>query len=290
MAVQTSTIVQIENASREMIAKARYTEEHSAPMINLVERFRLERGSDTLIVPKVAQMTMEPAIEGQDIVNEQDIGMTTVSVQPSEVGGVVVVTDRLLFQNTNEIFGMVGTQLGDAMARRKDEDGVAIFSGLNGGTDLSATTRELTAVNASRLANHAMNNKFGSKLRAVFHPGSIFRLSQDLNTLGNATPVAIPHGFTEDRLRDFWTGIKISRIPFFETGNIARTAANDGQGAIFNKDAIGLLTSVGFNRERDRKPRKRAWEVVVTADYAFFEIDDSKGAPVLMAAADTATT
>ena len=50
---QTSTTGSLENASREMITSARYTEEHNAPCMELVEKFSLQKGSDTLIVPKV---------------------------------------------------------------------------------------------------------------------------------------------------------------------------------------------------------------------------------------------
>ena len=51
---QTSTTGSLENASREMIVSARFTEEHNAPCMELVEKFTLQSGNDTLIVPKVA--------------------------------------------------------------------------------------------------------------------------------------------------------------------------------------------------------------------------------------------
>ena len=66
---QTSATGNLENASREMISTARYTEEHSAPILNLVEKFTLQKGSDTLVIPKVAQMTISDLTEGQDIVD-----------------------------------------------------------------------------------------------------------------------------------------------------------------------------------------------------------------------------
>ena len=100
---QTSATGNLENASREMISTARYTEEHSAPILNLVEKFTLQKGSDTLIVPKVGQMTVGALTEGQDLIDEEEIGMSTVSVQASEVGAKIIITDKLLRENSQQI-------------------------------------------------------------------------------------------------------------------------------------------------------------------------------------------
>jgi len=292
MAVQTSTTGQLENASKEMIATARYTVEHNAPMLQLVERFKLEKGADTLVVPKVGQISMDPLNEGQDIVNEKDIGMTTVSITPSEVGAKVIITDKLIRQNTQNIWGIVGRQLGDGMVRRKDEDLVGLFTGLNGGTDLAATTRVLSASNATAIIGVAKADRYGSDLRCVFHPNSILRLSRDLSVVGLAqtNQYPIPNGFSASRLQKFWTGIRLGGVPFFETGNITIDANSDGQGAIFDRGALGILESVSMSRERQRDASLRAWEIVIVADYGAFEIDDRKGAPVLVAAGNPATT
>ena len=100
---QTSTTGSLENASREMITTARYTEEHNAPCMELIEKFQLQKGSDTLIVPKVGQMTVGALVEGQDLVDEEEIGMSTVSVQASEVGAKIIITDKLLRENSQQI-------------------------------------------------------------------------------------------------------------------------------------------------------------------------------------------
>ena len=178
------------------------------------------------------------------------------------------------------------------MARRKDEDLVGLFSALNSGTDLSATTRVLSASNATAIIGVAKADKYGTDLRAVFHPNSILRLSRDLSVVGLAqtNQYPIPNGFSASRLQKFWTGVRLGGVPFFETGNITIDANSDGQGAIFNRSALGMLESVSMSRERERDASLRAWEIVMVADYAAFEIDDTKGAPVLVAAGNPATT
>ena len=67
---QTATTGNLESAQRIIIASARYTEEHNAPAMNLIEQFTLHKGSKQVTVPKVAQMSMSDLVDGQDIIDE----------------------------------------------------------------------------------------------------------------------------------------------------------------------------------------------------------------------------
>ena len=286
---QTSTTGSLENASREMITTARYTEEHNAPCMELVEKFTLQKGSDTLIVPKVGQMPVGALVEGQDLVDEEEIGMSTVSVQASEVGAKIIITDKLLRENTQQVWQIVGRQLGEAMARKKDGDILSLFSALNGGTALGAAAADFSLVNAASCIGVAKAEKYGSDLRIVHHPNAILKLNKDLTGSASGTIRPIPTGFSEDRLGPFWTGLRLSGVPFFEDGNIDTDANGDGYGAIFDKGAIGVLTSVAMNREKQRDASLRATEMVITSDYSAFEIDDSRGASLFYDIANPAT-
>ena len=286
---QTSTTGSLENASREMITTARYTEEHNAPCMELVEKFTLQKGSDTLIVPKVGQMSVSALLEGQDLVDEEEIGMSTVSVQASEVGAKIIITDKLLRENTQQIWQIVGRQLGEAMARKKDEDVLSLFSALNGGTALGAAAADFSLVNAASCIGVAKAEKYGSDLRIVHHPNAILKLNKDLTGSASGTLRPIPSGFSEDRLGPFWTGLRLSGVPFFEDGNIDTDANGDGYGAIFDKGALGVLTSVAMNREKQRDASLRATEMVITSDYSAFEIDDTRGASLFYDIANPAT-
>ena len=65
---------------------------------------------------------------------------------------------------------------------------------------------------------------------------------------------------------------------FGTTGNITIDSSDDAVGVIADKSALAVLKSVDMNRETDRDISLRATEVVITADYGVFELDDSKGA------------
>ena len=125
---QTATTGNLENASKIIIAAARYTEEHNAPAMALIESFSLPKGAKQVTVPKVAQMTVSDLTDGQDIVDEEEIGMTTVDLTAAEVGAKVILTDKLVREQQNNVFTMIGKQLGDAMARKKDTDVHSLYS------------------------------------------------------------------------------------------------------------------------------------------------------------------
>lgn len=290
MAVQGSTTGQLENASMEMIKEAIFTMEHEAPNRALARKFTLKPGHDTMVIPKVGQMTFMAINETQANTNEMDIGMTTSSVSTSIVGGKVIITDTLLQDNALDIWTIVGKQVGDAGARRMDRDIIALYSALNGGTTLGAASAVFNVTNVMNVIAHAKTNKFGSGMHVIMHPNPIMRLSKDLTTLGTGRP--IPRGYSEDRLRDFWTGIILGGVPFFETGNIDIDTNNDTIGVIKSKDTLGVLEAASVRRRkaRDENIGEGAWILYVTHRYTAFERNDTTGAPLTYASATQATS
>ena len=138
---QTATTGNLENAQKIIIATSRYTEEHNAPAMNLIEQFSLPNGNKTVTVPKVGQMSMSDLADGIDIVDEEDIGMTTVDLTASEVGAKIIITDKLSRQSVENVFSIIGRELVDGMARKKDEDVVALYTGID--TDIGAAGRSM---------------------------------------------------------------------------------------------------------------------------------------------------
>ena len=55
---QTATTGNLESAQKIILAVAKYTEEHNAPALNLIEQFPLPKGAKQVTVPKVGQMSM----------------------------------------------------------------------------------------------------------------------------------------------------------------------------------------------------------------------------------------
>ena len=278
---QTATTGNLENAQKIIISAARYTEEHNAPAMALTEKFSLPKGSKQVTVHKVGQMTMSDLQDGVDIIDEEDIGMTTVDLTAAEVGAKVVLTDKLVRQSAPNVFSIIGKQLGDGMARKKDNDVLALYTNLNGGTKLGAATKFMKASNLQGIIAYAKANKFGSQLYILHHPNAVAYLSKESAVAASSGSSPIPEGWSQDLLANFWSGLRpMNNVAIFEDGNITEDSSGDGIGVIADKSAMATLSSVDTRTERQRDASLRATEVVMTADYGVFELDDTRGAGV----------
>ena len=278
---QTATTGNLENAQKIIISAARYTEEHNAPAMALTEKFSLPKGSKQVTVPKVGQMTMSDLQDGVDIIDEEDIGMTTVDLTAAEVGAKVILTDKLVRQSAPNVFSIIGRQMGDGMARKKDNDVLALYTNLNGGTKLGAATKFMKASNLQGIIAYAKANKFGSQLYILHHPNAVAYLSKESAVAASSGSSPIPEGWSQDLLANFWSGLRpMNNVAIFEDGNITEDSSGDGIGVIADKSAMATLSSVETRTERQRDASLRATEVVMTADYGVFELDDTRGAGV----------
>ena len=283
----TATTGNLENAQRIIIATSRYTEEHNAPAAALCEQFTLPQGSKQVTVPKVGQMDMSDLVDGQDIVDEEDIGMTTVDLTAAEVGAKIIITDKLARQSAENVFSMIGRQLGDGMARKKDKDVLALYSGF--GTDIGSAGRAMSLANVSATVAYAKGNKFGSNVYIVQHPFAVWDIANTAVTASSTYPV--PAGWSADLLGNFFSGLRpINGVPIFEDGNITIDSADDAIGVCADRSALAILKSVDTKTERQRDASLRATEVVITADYGVFELDDSKGVALTLDAATPSTS
>ena len=284
---QTATTGNLENAQRIILAAARYTEEHNAPAMALIEQFDLPKGAKQVTVPKVGQMTMSDLQDGIDIVDEEEIGMTTVDLTAAEVGAKVILTDKLVRQAADNVMSIVGRQLGDGMARKKDNDVTALYSGF--GTDIGAAGRSMSLANVSASVAYAKGNKFGSQVYINQHPFAVWDIANTAVTASTTYPV--PAGWTADLLGNFFSGLRpINGVPIFEDGNITIDSDDDAIGVIADKSALAVLKSVDTRTERQRDASLRATELVMTSDYGVFELDDSKGAALTLDAGTPTTS
>ena len=284
---QAATTGNLENAQRIIIASARYTEEHNAPAMHLIEQFTLPKGSKQVTVPKVGQMRMSDLVDGQDMIDEEDIGMTTVDLTASEVGAKIIITDKLARQSAENVFSIIGRQLGDGMARKKDTDVTALYSGFS--TDIGSAGRSMSLANVSATVAYAKGNRFGSQVYIVQHPFAVWDIANTAVTASTTYPV--PNGWSQDLLGNFFSGLRpINGVPIFEDGNITIDSSDDAVGVCADKSALAVLKSVDTRTERQRDASLRATEDVITADYGVFELDDSKGVALTLDAGTPATS
>lgn len=277
MAIQTAGTTELDEAQRIIIARARFTQEHNAVMLSLVERFTLGQGEKQLTIPKVGQMTAADLTDGTDMTASGDIGMTAQQIDCEEVGLKVICTDKLVRQLNEDVWAMVGRQVGDAMARKKDGDLLALLSSLSLGDAAGDETISLARYAASATLLLAVPAPL--PIYAVLHPYQAHLLKIAVAVSGT---YPIPEtGITVDVIKQWRVG-QWAGVPCFEDGNIDITSdSGTGHGGMFSKSALGYLQSLADTTERERDASLRATELVIVSDYEAFAIDNGYGVDML---------
>lgn len=282
MAVQTATTGNLENAQNIILSKARFTAENNAPVINLFEKFTLAKGAKLITVPKVGQAAFSNLTDGVDLVATADIGMTTKDLTTSEVGCKFILTDKLVRQENDDVFAIVGKQLGDGLARKKDTDAIALFSALNGGTTLGADNIDMELINLAACIAFARAHNFPDPVHIVHHPNAVYMCMTSMAIMPETAgdPLAGSDPERAALLKNFYK-MRFDNVGVYQDGNISAISGTDSAyGAIFSENAMAYVESVGFQRKTQEDISLRATEIVVIADYGMFELDDSYGAPM----------
>ena len=300
MASQNATTGNLANVQNTIINAARTVQEFNTPSWQLIDKVTLPKGASTVRVPKVGQFTISELIDGQDMVNEQAVGLTSIDLSTSEKGAKIIVTDKLIRQNgTTDIFAIVGRQFGEAGARKQDRDVQALYSGLNGGTAYGASAATLSLANfagaiaASRGGGRTSSGELqGEPFNpdyAVAHPHSAYNVTKSATAIGSGTSMAVNDRREEGLLNKFFK-ISFNGVDLFESGNIDIDSSGDMIGVIAQRDAIIGITSVGWTTERERDASARGTEINFTSDYGVFEQDDKHGATLLYDASVPSTS
>ena len=291
MGIQAATTGQLEYAQNLIIAQWKFTAEHNAPCLNLIDRFTLPKGNKTYRFPKVGQATFLGLVDGVDMVDSQDINLSYVDTSPSEVGAKFILTDKMVRQSSDDAFLVIGRQLGDGMARKRDTDIITLFASLDNAWGADGAILGLTQ--ATGLVTLATTYKFISPVSCVHHPNALGQLSKGYmigTTAGWAPAVGVINGEAARRLANWFT-IAINGVNFYHDGNIAKIAAVDsGYGAIFSKGAMACVESQAPTTARERDESLRGTEVIMVADYIMVEVDGGQGASARYEIGNSRTT
>ncbi len=287
MPIQTATTGNLEVASKIAFAQCRQTMEANQPCVELISHATLKKGEKQLTWPKVGQMTAQSLTDGIPYTASESIGMTSTDLTTGEVGLLVILTDKLLYQENEDVFGIIGVQMGNAMARKKNRDAIALYAGLNGGTSLGGAGKTMSMANLAGAMAQMDNTNAPRPYSVVQHPYAVFALTKSISITPMAT-YPIPDGFAADKLKDFYK-MNINGVPIFQTADIDRDTLEDAVGAIFSKSAMCIVESKAPTTEKARDILLRGYKVTLTSDYGCWEIDDGYGFPLTFDAAAPST-
>ncbi len=280
MAITTSA--SIGDVVDTVIAEARRTQLHRTVMEPVVRTYRVARGEgDQLEIPKFGTVTASALTEGVDMANPQTLTTTKLVISPAEVGAQIVVTDRALRTATEDMARAAGRVLGDAIAKKLDQDLLGLLDGFGtslGGAGVNVTMGHLRAA-VSRL--HGAGEPAPGPFQAVLHPYQAHDLAADISPTGT---YPVPSGISQTVLENHWVA-RAFGVDVFQAGNLSVDASDDAKGGVFSKEAIVLVIFKNWAVERERDASLRAWELNVVADYGFGEYEDSWGVEVYFDAA-----
>ncbi len=285
MAVTTAS--DLSNGQIAMVGTARYTMEHDTLCTKLFSKFTLGPGEKSHFIPKFGTVTASDLTDGQDMTNSQQLTLTGTTHVTDEAGCKVIITKKLRNQLKEDGYRAAGKVIGNAMAKKIDQDGLALFSGIDSGVGVTTNTFSVDYMRAAVAQCYGQSEPVPEPLYCVIHPYQFDEIMNDIGTPGTNN---YPFVLQEAALARYFRGIdKVWGVPIYATGNITVDSSADAYGAIFSKMAFIYL--VGWEPETwvEYDGSLRGWEIGIVADYSMVEEDGTYGRYLLFnASAPTA--
>ena len=256
----------------EIVAEAQFVASEQSIMRNLVRNYAISGGGKAVEVPVYSAVSAAAVSEATDLSNTA-IDPSSVTITAAEVGVMTTLTDLARNAAPRNVAADIGRLFGEAIAKKQDQDLIALFDGFS-----TAVGDGTTAINAAAIFN-ALSTLRGNALNinecaVVLHPKIAYDLKANLtNTFANANA----NDLANEALRSGFVG-SLAGMRIFETSNMSNTGnTGDYKGGAFHRDAIALAEMQGLKIETQRDASLRADEIVATAVYGVGEIHDTYG-------------
>ena len=256
----------------EIVAEAQFVAQEQSIMRNLVRNYAITGGGKAVEVPIYSAVSAAAVSEATDLSNTA-IDPSSVTITAAEVGVMTTLTDLARNAAPRNVAADIGRLFGEAVAKKQDQDLIALFDGFS-----TAVGDGTTAINAAAIFN-ALSTLRGNALNindcaVVLHPKIAYDLKANLtNTFANANA----NDLANEALRSGFVG-SLAGMRIFETSNMSNTGTTgDYKGGAFHRDAIALAEMQGLKIETQRDASLRADEIVATAVYGVGEIHDTYG-------------
>lgn len=287
MAITTTQV--LADTVPTVLEAARFTAEFVAEMSKLVWNIRKElHDGKTVPIPYWGTITARNLTEGVDNTAEETMADTLVTITPGEVGVKLILTDKVVRDNNEDVKAAAGRLLGNAMEVKRDQDLLGQLDDATNslGAGGTATLGHLAAARAQLKGNPVSSGgPAPGQLVIVHHPYVTLDVVDVMTplapfgvitTAGTAlAAMQAPGGeMMDDVLRNYAIG-RIFGMPWIEDGNIdTTTIANSAKGGVFatgEGGSIILATALEWDYEAERDASRRATELNVTGEYGVGE-------------------
>jgi N4-gp56 family major capsid protein len=271
-----STTTTLNDLLPAITAEAMFVANDRSIMRGLVRNFALPAGQGkTVTIPIYPVQTASTLTEGNEVANTE-VSTDGVTLTVSPVAIRTLVTDLTVASAASNVVADLGRLFGEAIAKKMDQDLLALFSGF--GTDVGSDSTAMSAsVIAKAIATLRARSVPGDMLACVVHPFVAFDLKSNLtNTFANPNAGIIQN----EAMARGYVGTLFG-VPVYESANIANTGtAGDYVGGVFHRDALGLATIGDITIETQRRASYVGTDVVAYAHYGVGEIFDKYGVKI----------
>ncbi len=271
-----ATTTSLNDLLPSIVAEAMFVANERSIMRGLVKNFAIPAGSGkTITVPRYPVASAATITEGNEV-SDATVSTDGVTLTVATVGVRTLVTDLARASAASNVVADVGRLFGEAIARKIDQDLLALFSGFSTGVG-GASTAMSAALVAQAVARLRANAVPSDALACVVHPYVAYDLKSNLtNTFANPNAGVIQN----EAMAMGYVG-SLFGVPVFESSNIADTGtAGDYVGAVFHRDALGLALIGDINIETQRRASYIGDDIVASAHYAVGELYDSYGVKI----------
>jgi nucleoid DNA-binding protein len=263
-----------------VIEEARFTEQYKEVLSKLCWRITkdLHDGS-TVNLPYFGTVTANTLSEGVDMVSPQAMTDTSVQLTPAEVGAQILLTDKMVRDNQEDVIRAAGRILGDAMLAKREGDLADQLDDATtsmAGTGTALTLGHLAASWATLSGNALSAGGPAPKPYVVVHHPFVLLDMVDVftPTLAQAGETGVGGGsLSDDALRNYTIG-RIFGMNVYESGNISRNATPDAKGGVFAAGRGGglvLATAKEWDIKDEPDYSRRLTELNVVGEYAVGE-------------------
>jgi N4-gp56 family major capsid protein len=257
-------------------AEAMFVANERSIMRGLVKNYSIPAGNGkTITVPIYPVQSAAALTEGDEATNTA-VSTDGVTLTVSTVAIRTMITDLVRTSSASNVVADMGRLFGEAIAKKMDQDLLALFSGFSVGVG-GASTAFSAAILAQAVARLRANAVPGENLACVVNPYVAYDLKSALtNTFANPNAGIIQN----EAMATGYVGTLFG-VPVFESSNIANTGtAGDYVGAVFHRDALGLAILGDISIETQRRASFIGDDIVASAHYAVGELYDGYGVKI----------
>jgi N4-gp56 family major capsid protein len=271
-----STTTSLNDLLPQITAEAMFVANERSIMRGLVKNYSIPAGQGkTITVPRYPVQSAAVVSEGSEV-TDTAVSTDGVTLTVATVAIRTLLTDLARVSSASNVVADMGRLFGEAIAKKMDQDLLALFSGFATGVG-GASTAMSAALVAQAVARLRANAVPSDALACVVHPFVAYDLKANLsNTFANPNAGIIQN----EAMQTGYVGTLFG-VPVFESSNIADTGtAGDYVGAVFHRDALGLAMVNDITIETQRRASFLGDDIVASAHYAVGELYDTYGVKI----------